>query len=70
MNTARIAELLRELADALEEAPAQNDVEEVRKPKLAKARQRARPFPAPLNPVSDIDRARAVQMLRRRGIGP
>jgi hypothetical protein len=62
MNTARIAELLRQLADELD---GDTDVEP-RPP--AKARPRPRAFPAPLNPVSETDRMAAQRMLRRRGI--
>jgi hypothetical protein len=63
VNAKRVAELLRELADELDE-PA--DAERPKPP--VKAKPRARPFPAPLNPVSDTDKMRAQQMLRRRGM--
>lgn len=64
MNWTRVAELLRQIADEL-------DGEQIEQPKpivKAKPRSRARTYPAPLNPVSETDKMRARQMLRRRGI--
>lgn len=65
VNVARVAELLRELADELESEPAV-DAEAPAK-KLARPRQ-ARPFPRPLNDVCETDKMKAQQMLRRRGM--
>lgn len=64
MNPRRVATLLRELADALEEDEPANDREQPAKPL-----PRERSFPAPLREVSDTDKMRARKMLRRRGIG-
>lgn len=73
MNRARIAaarakmhEALDEFFDALEgHEEAAND----ERPTAPSPRRKVpRPYPQPLNPVSDTDRMRARQMLRRRGI--
>lgn len=63
MNAPRIAELLRELADAFDDVEAE-PVEKARH----RARPRARSFPAPLGKPTDIDMARADRELKRRGI--
>jgi hypothetical protein len=56
MNGKRVAELLRELADAIEEdAPPS-------------ARPSAPDKPAKTRPLTDIDRARARKALRRLGV--
>lgn len=66
MNAARVADLLRQLADELE---GKDEVSgESRPSPPLKRRPQARPFPRPLNEVSETDRMRARQMLRRRGI--
>jgi len=66
MNPVRIAALLRELADALEEGVAANDATPPTRP--AKAKRPPRPFPAPLQAPNELDMMKAKQMLRRRGI--
>ncbi len=65
VNGVKVAELLRLLADAIEEDTPANDT--VRKPRIRKTR--GREYPAPLREVSETDRMRAAKMLRRRGIG-
>lgn len=69
MNVARVAALLRKLADELEaedygDAPSEAPSSPVSRPK----RKGVKSFPAPLHPPSDVDRMRAKKMLRRRGI--
>ncbi len=59
---AKMHEAIDELFDALEERSTSDPSE------LKKAKPRARKLPAPLHPVSDIDRMKAEQMLRRQGI--
>lgn len=66
MNVPRIVALLRELADALEEGAPANDTAPAKRPK--KARPRAKAFPPPLHPPTDLDRMRARKMLRARGL--
>lgn len=66
MNAPRIAALLRELADAIEEEAPANDATPAA-PKLKAARRRE--YPAPLHSPSETDRARARGMLKRRGYG-
>lgn len=61
MNARRVAALLRQLADALEEEEPANDV-----PK-PKARRVPLPQIHSISPPSDIDRERARQDLRRLG---
>lgn len=64
MNTARIAALLRELADELDPPAAATPK------RRAKRKKRALPFPPPPpGPApTELDRQRARKMLRRRGI--
>lgn len=63
VNRRRIAALLRELADALEEGDAANDTS--RPPRRRRVRV-AKTVP-PVNPPSDVDRARAAAAARRLG---
>jgi hypothetical protein len=70
MNVARIAALLRELADELEgevrdEGRAEITIAEKRRKKVP----RAPSWPAPLRPPSDLARMRAAKTCRRHGIG-
>lgn len=63
MNPARVAALLRELADELEgtEAPAES--------KPTHRRRKAPPLPiAPSGEVDDVSRARARRLLRGKGL--
>jgi hypothetical protein len=68
MNAARVADLLRQLADAIDaDAPATP----APAPPPAPRQRRPRVHPGPVNPdraPTDIDAARAARMLRRRGI--
>lgn len=64
MNVNRVAALLRELADAIEE----KDEEAPSVTRKPRPRKQDLTYPAPTGPVSDIDRQRARRMLRRRGI--
>lgn len=65
MNRARVAALLRELADEIDE-------EAVASPKqsrtVKKAKPRSHPLPAEPTTPTDLDMMRAKNMLRRRGI--
>ena len=74
MNRARFAaarakmhEALDEMLDALEVGHERDEASN-ENASPAPRRRVPRPFPQPLNPVSDTDRMRARQMLRRRGI--
>ncbi len=63
MNARRVAELLRELADELDEPASETPPVEDERP-----RRRVRSHPAPLHPPNDLDVERARKMLRRRGM--
>lgn len=66
MNWARVAGLLRELADELERGdPANDDAPPAAPAKRRPARVAL--LPGPVNPPSDIDRARARDAARRLG---
>jgi len=69
VNRARIAEIHRELARLHEELAEElaDDAPAEREERPAKRTPRARSFPAPLGKATDIDRARASRMLKRRG---
>lgn len=62
---AKMHEALDELFDALEGDDAATDPPS---PTERKRKRAVRSFPRPLSPVSETDRMRARQMLRRRGI--
>jgi hypothetical protein len=67
MNVARVAELLRALADELE---SDGEPHAEPRPVLEPPRRAvARTFPRPLQEVSETDRMRAMKMLRKRGMG-
>lgn len=82
MNARRLAALYRDraraaraladvderIADALEGEEPANDAEPQKAPAAPKSKPKERRPPAPLHPVSDTDRIRARQMLRRRGM--
>lgn len=61
MNVRRVAQLLRELADEIEADMPANDVP-------PKPRKPARASYVPTVVPSDVDRARAREVLRKRGI--
>lgn len=63
MNAARVAMLLRELADALEE-----DQHVLPAPPKSKPRRRRRTAAPSLPEPDDLTKQRAVRGLRRRGI--
>ena len=74
MNRARVAALLRELADEIERDGDAVPAAPKSKPRKTKPRRRAPSYPAPLRPasergVSEIAVKRAENMLRRRGLG-
>ncbi len=68
MNIPRIAALLRELADAFEEAFEEDALSERVAPEEKKPRSRVRRHPPPPGPTTDVAVARARRMLRERGI--
>lgn len=71
MNVARVAALLRELADELE--ADEGEAERVSPPPAPKSRPRARRVPPMPENVADIDRAFAARILAQKGgrrIGP
>jgi hypothetical protein len=76
MNPARVAELLREqarIATELAEEFESTIHGDAPPPPKSRPKRRAPAFPAPVGDVSrisDTDRARAQQQLRRRGIRP
>lgn len=66
MNVARIATLLRELADELERDGARA-LPNNNAPKSQRRKQVRKPFVAP-RPISELEKARARQHLRKLGI--
>ncbi len=65
MNTARLAMLLRELADEFERGEPREFGSSDSAPTKTR---RVKVHPAPIAPPSELDIARARGMLRRRGI--
>jgi hypothetical protein len=61
VNTRRVADLLRQLADAIEDEPA-NDA-----PPPKQKRTRGPVIRGPINPPTELDRARARDAARRLG---
>lgn len=68
MSLARILNDLRRILDELEDELDVKPEEAAAPRPKSKPRRRAKTHPAPLRPVSDVDRMRAVKMLRRMGI--
>jgi hypothetical protein len=73
MNSRRVAALLRELADELEDDCVAAVPSDVPPPVPPKRPKRIRSFPRPLHPdrePSELDQMRATKMARRRGLEP
>jgi hypothetical protein len=63
VNRRRVAALLRELADELEQ-------EDDPRPATTAKKPRHIPSPEPTIPIDDVARARARKLLRRAGVAP
>lgn len=70
MNAVRVAALLRELADELEDGDAPLPIDAPPPPKSKPRRRRCNPLPPPpLGEPSEIARAHARKLIRSRRIG-
>lgn len=70
MNALRIAAILRELAEAFEDAPNVDKELSRDEGPLPRATQKRRFWPPPSKTVSELDRQAARKVLRARGLRP